>query len=272
EENLDKDISYDEAANIACCSTSYFQRMFTYGSGISLSEYIRRRKMTQAAFILQTSDAKILDIALLYGYTSPTAFNRAFQSVHGISPSQARKVGSTLNPYYPIAFSVQVLGGNSMPYRIEEKGPMRVVGVRTSLVEEMEENQKIAPIFWQNTMQSDVFKKILGLRNQEPEGILGLTTYERNNEMYYYIAVSTDKDIPKGMDEYTIPATTWVIFESHGPFKESVRNIYKHFLTQWLPFSGYTYTELPDIEVYPIPKNTPSNHTEVWIAIKKEEK
>ena len=68
ENNLDKEISYDEAARIACCSTTYFQRMFTYAAGISLSEYIRRRKMTQAAFDLQTTKCKVLDIALKYGY------------------------------------------------------------------------------------------------------------------------------------------------------------------------------------------------------------
>ena len=84
ENNLDNEISYDEAAEIACCSTFYFRRMFSYVAGISLSEYIRRRRMTQAAFELQKADIKVIDVALKYGYTSPTAFNRAFKSVHGI--------------------------------------------------------------------------------------------------------------------------------------------------------------------------------------------
>lgn len=83
---VDLDISYDEAAQIACCSPFYFQRLFSYVSGISLSEYIRRRRMTQAAFELQRTNAKVIDIALKYGYTSPTSFNRAFQSVHNIPP------------------------------------------------------------------------------------------------------------------------------------------------------------------------------------------
>lgn len=78
ENNLTGEISYEEAAKIACCSTYYFERMFTYVAGISLSEYIRRRKMTQAAFDLQTTDMKVLDAALKYGYASPTSFNRAF--------------------------------------------------------------------------------------------------------------------------------------------------------------------------------------------------
>lgn len=102
ENNLDSEISYDEAAQIACCSTYYFQRMFTYITGISLAEYIRRRRMTQAAFELQRTDKRVLEVALKYGYTSPTSFNRAFQNVHGISPIAAKDIGSTLNAYMDI--------------------------------------------------------------------------------------------------------------------------------------------------------------------------
>ena len=96
ENNLDGEISYDEAARIACCSPYYFQRVFSYVSGVSLAEYIRRRKMTQAAFDLQRTDSMVLDVALKYGYSSPTSFNRAFQKVHGIAPTAARTAGSIL--------------------------------------------------------------------------------------------------------------------------------------------------------------------------------
>ena len=62
EQNLDAEISYEEAARIACCSPYYFQRMFSYVAGISLSDYIRRRRMSQAAFDLQRCDARVLAI------------------------------------------------------------------------------------------------------------------------------------------------------------------------------------------------------------------
>ena len=115
EQNLADEISYERAAEIACCSTTYFQRMFSYVAGISLSDYIRRRRMTQAAFDLQHTEMKVIEIALKYGYTSPTAFNRAFQAVHGISPTAARSQGSLLNAYPPIKFSVTITGGSAMP-------------------------------------------------------------------------------------------------------------------------------------------------------------
>lgn len=271
ENNLAGEISYEEAAKIACCSTYYFQRMFTYVAGISLSEYIRHRRMTQAAFDLQTTDMKVLDVALKYGYTSPTSFNRAFQSVHGISPISAKTQGSVLNAYPPIKFSVKVTGGNVMSYRVEEKEATRIVGIRIPLTLDMEENKKLVPPFWSKAVKSSQFPEICNLSNQSPKGVLGVTACQSSDEIYYYIAAATDKPTPEEMFEYEIPAATWVIFESDGRFKESIQSIFKRFLTEWLPFSGYTYAELPDIEVYPISRERPQEgHSEVWIAVKKE--
>ena len=271
EDNLAEEISYEEAAKIACCSTYYFQRMFSYVAGISLSEYIRRRRMTQAAFELQPTGIKVLDVALKYGYTSPTSFNRAFQSVHGISPASAKSQGSVLNAYPPIKFSVKVTGGNVMSYRVEEKEAMRIVGIRIPLTLDMEENIKLVPPFWSKALRSSQFPEICNLSNQSPKGVLGATACQSSDEIYYYIAAATDKHTPDGMFEYEIPAATWVIFESDGHFIESIQSIFRRFLTEWLPFSGYTYAELPDIEVYPISKEKlQEGHSEVWIAVKKE--
>lgn len=273
ESNLDKDISIDAAAQIACCSAYYFQRVFTYVAGISLSEYIRRRRMSQAAFELQKSDKKVLDIALKYGYSSPTAFNRAFQSVRGITPVAAKNMGSVLNAYPPIRFSVKITGGTAMSYRITEKAAMRIVGIRIPLVADMEENQKVVPEFWKKALENNYLPKIIELTNQEPGGILGVTVYENPQEIFYYIAASTTEAIPKNMFEYEIPASTWVIFENDGRFKEDVQNVFKRFYTEWLPFSGYEYAGLPDLEVYPVMPGKPLNgHSEVWIGIKKEKK
>lgn len=273
ESNLDKDISIDAAAQIACCSAYYFQRVFTYVAGISLSEYIRRRRMSQAAFELQKSDKKVLDIALKYGYSSPTAFNRAFQSVHGITPVAAKNMGSVLNAYPPIRFSVKITGGTAMSYRITEKAAMRIVGIRIPLVANMEENQKVVPEFWKKALENNYLPKIIELTNQEPGGILGVTVYENPQEIFYYIAASTTEAIPQNMFEYEIPASTWVIFENDGRFKEDVQNVFKRFYTEWLPFSGYEYAGLPDLEVYPVMPGKPLNgHSEVWIGIKKEKK
>lgn len=84
EEHLTGEIDYEQLGRIACCSTYHYQRMFTYMAGITLAEYIRRRKMSLAAVDLQGGDKRIIDIAEKYGYRSPTAFNRAFRII-GVS-------------------------------------------------------------------------------------------------------------------------------------------------------------------------------------------
>lgn len=271
EAHLAQDISYDEAARIACCSTFYFQRIFSYVSGLSLSEYIRRRRMTQAAFELQRTDAKVIDIALKYGYHSPTSFNRAFQSVHHITPTAARSMGSRLNAYPPIRFSVQIAGGTSLKYRIEEKSSMRMVGIRIPLTTDMDENQKRIPLFWQTILSSGLFSELCSLSNQSPQGILGISVYEGPQNFFYYIAAASDAPAPAGMSALEIPAASWAVFENDGHFKEDVQSVFRRFYTEWLPFSGYEYAGLPDMEVYPICKKVPvSGHSEVWIALKKD--
>lgn len=271
ENNLDKEISYDKAARIACCSTYYFQRMFSYVADVSLSEYIRRRRMTQAAFELQRTDNKVIDVAFKYSYTSPTSFNRAFQNVHGITPAAAKNIGSTLNAYPAITFSVKVTGGSAMSYHIAEKEAMRIVGIRTPLVEDMEENQKNVPVFWNRTLRGKQLSRICQLSNKVLQGILGVSVYQNPDVFFYGIAAVTDKPVPEGMFEYEIPAATWVVFENDGHFKENVQSVFRRFYTEWLSFSGYEYAGLPDIEVYPICEGRPINgHSEVWIAVKKE--
>lgn len=271
EKNLDGEISYEMAARIACCSTYYFQRMFTYVAGITLAEYIRRRRMSQAAFELQRTEEKVVDIALKYGYTSPTSFNRAFQKVHGISPNQAKSQGCSLNVYPALQFSVTVTGGESMTYRMEEKEELRIVGIRTPMTEDMEENQRNIPVFWEKSLKSKYFQKICELSDQEPEGVLGVSVYKNPQDIFYYIAASTDHPVPDGMYECTIPAATWVVFKNDGRFKESVQSVFRRFYTDWLLVSGYEYAGLPDIEVYPFPSgSSAAGHSEVWIAVKKE--
>ncbi len=158
-----------------------------------------------------------------------------------------------------------------MQYRIEEKKPVRIVGIRVLLTEDMEENKKLVPPFWNEVLSTGQFQEVCRLSNQAPAGVLGVTAYQDVNEIYYYIAAATDQPVPAGMFEHVIPAATWVIFECDGRFKESIQSIFKRFLTEWLPFSGYTYAELPDIELYPISKeSSQEGHSEVWIAVKKE--
>ena len=119
--------------------------------------------MTRAAADLQKEGVRIIDIALKYGYDSPTAFNRAFQGIHGVSPSEARKSGAALKAYLPISFKVTIKGEAEMDYRIEKRDAFRIVGVKAHYALNVEENFAQIPIFWANTVQSGKLAQILGL-------------------------------------------------------------------------------------------------------------
>lgn len=271
EDNLEDEISYEKAAQISGCSVHYFQRIFTGVTGISLSEYIRRRRMTQAGLELQANQCKVIDVALKYGYTSPTAFNRAFQMIHGITPAAAKKSGSRLNAYPPIKFKVSVSGEEALRYRIEEKKAMRLIGITTPLVEDMTLNQINVPHFWQTVIDSDAYDKIHNLSKGEPSGIIGCSVYRHHDDFYYAIAAVSSQAVPEGMQEIIIPKATWVIFECCVPYKDSVQKIFQRFVSEWLPFSGYRYAMLPDLEIYPFYEDyEQSSVSEVWIAIEKE--
>ena len=128
EDHLTGTIEYDELAKMLCCSTYQFQRMFAFMNNVPLSEYIRRRKLSLAVADIQKGE-RVIDVALKYGYSSPTAFSRAFQCLHGITPSEARKKGTLLKTYPPISFKLTITGTEELTYRIEERSAFEVAGV-----------------------------------------------------------------------------------------------------------------------------------------------
>ena len=268
EEHLTDEIDYEQLGRIACCSPYHFQRMFTYMAGIPLSEYIRRRKMSLAAVDLQGSDMKIVDVAEKYGYHSPTAFNRAFQSVHGIAPSAVKSEGVPVKSYPPVSFKITVKGAEEMNYRIETKDSFRIVGVSVPLHKDIEQNFAVIPSKWQEVSENGTLQKLAGMMNMPPMGVLGVSTCNDSEEWRYYIAVASSKE-SDGFEMYTVPAATWAVFPGEG-INESIQELERRIVTEWLPASGYEYGDGPDVEVYinPDPQNA---KYEVLIPVVKKQ-
>ena len=91
DENLENTINYEPLAKILGVNTYTMQRIFTMLAGIPLSEYIRKRRLSNAGFDLYTGKFKVIDIALKYQYDNATSFSRAFEKYHNIKPSQVNK-------------------------------------------------------------------------------------------------------------------------------------------------------------------------------------
>ncbi len=270
EKRLAEELSYEEIAKRACCSAYHFQRMFTYMAGVPLAEYIRRRRMSLAAAELSAGE-KVIDVALKYGYASPTAFNRAFQAIHGIAPSGAKKEGVSLKSYPPLRFQVIVKGVEEMNYRLEEKKAFRIMGISAPLSREVEENFAVVPQMWGRAAAEGLPGRLVTLMDSQPAGILGVSACGDEEQWRYFIAVATTAPLEDGLEEYTVPAATWAVFPGEGT-NRSIQELERRIVTEWLPSSGYEYANAPDIEVY-LNADPQNARYEVWIPVtKKKEK
>ena len=250
EEHLSDEIDYEQAAKIACCSVFHFQRMFSYIANVPLSEYIRLRRMAMAAVDLQSGEEKVIDVAIKYGYDSPTAFTRTFSNVHGITPSQAKADGVTLKAYPPVSFKITIKGAAEMNYRIEKKNAFRIIGVAEPLAQDIEKNFEVVPKMWQKISMDGTLKQIVDMMDKEPMGVLGVSVCNEKEDWRYFIAVASDQPLEESFEEYTVPAATWAIFSGEGTMPGSIQELEKRIVTEWLPTSGYEYAKAPDIELY----------------------
>jgi AraC family transcriptional regulator len=269
EDNLSNEIRLDTAARIACCNTYHFQRMFAYMTGIPLSEYIRRRKMSLAAEELRSDNSKVIDVSVKYGYDSPTAFNRAFRSIHGIAPSQAKEAAVSLKAYPPISISLSIKGDNALNYRIEQRDAFRIIGISMPLHKEIEKNFETVPRMWGEAAANGTIQRLAGKMDGSPMGLLGISFCNEDEDWRYYIAVASGCSAADGFEERQVPASVWAIFEGEGS-STSIQELEKRIVIEWLPTSGYEYNNAPDIEVYinPDPQNA---RYEVWIPVKRKE-
>ena len=175
EEHLTEEIDYSEVSKIAYCSEYHFKRMFSFLAGISLSEYIRRRRLTLAALDLKDRDLRIIDVAVKYGYNSADSFSRAFHSLHGFLPSEARCENTHLKAYPRMTFQLSIKGGCEMNYRIVEKGPFKLVGFKKRVpIIFKGVNPEIAKMT--ELLTTDVIKQLKAISNVEPTGIISAST------------------------------------------------------------------------------------------------
>ncbi len=276
ENNLTNEIDFKEVARLALCSEYHFKRMFSFLAGISLSDYIRCRRLTLAAFELKNSNVKVIDVAIKYGYNSPDSFSRAFQNLHGITPSEARNSNHSLKAYSPMTFQLSVQGGNEMNYRIEEKEPFRIIGIQKRVpIIFNGVNEEIASM-WKSLNPGSI-QTLKILSNIEPNGIISASTnfsegrMEEKGELDHYIGVATTKDCPEQFTQLEVAASTWAIFEAVGPFPDALQNVWGRIYSEWFPSSNYELAEGPEIlwneskEV-----SSPNFRSEIWVPVLKK--
>ncbi len=275
EEHLTEDIDYSQISKIACCSEYHFKRMFSFLSGIGLSEYIRRRRLTLAALDLKDKSLRIIDVAVKYGYDSADSFSRAFHSMHGILPSEVRNSNIQLKAYPKMTFQLSIKGGCEMYYRIVEKGPFKIVGFKKRVpIIFNGVNPEIAKMT--ELLTPEVIKKLKALSNVEPTGIISASAnfsegrMEEKGELDHYIGVATSSDETAEFDVLQVEDSTWAVFESIGPYPETLQNVWGRIYSEWFPASGYEAVPGPEILWNESQDTKDSNYrSEIWIPVRK---
>ena len=276
EENLTDELDYSQISKIAFCSEYHFKRMFSFLAGISLSEYIRRRRLTLAAIELKNKNLRIIDIAVKYGYISADSFSRAFQNLHGILPSEARKEDAQIKAYPKMTFQLSIKGGNEMNYKIVEKQSFKIVGFkkRVSMVFKGI-NPEIADMT--SLLTSEIIKQLKSISNVEPLGIISASTnfseerMEGKGELDHYIGVASISDDTASFDVLEVNSGTWAVFEAIGPFPETLQDVWGRIYSEWFPSSGYETVIGPEILWNENPDTgNPKYKSQIWIPVRKK--
>lgn len=275
ENNLTEELDYTVIASKAFTSPFYFQRVFGVLCNCTLGEYIRNRRLTLAGSDLSSSDAKVIDVALKYGYDSPESFSRAFTRFHGISPSYAKMYGSKLKSFSRISVKLILDGGNIMNYRIEKKDKIDIIVKKKIFTNNIEQNNEQLPQYWddcRNDNTLDILSKYATESGVFGDALIGICVEDTKKKEVTY-AIGTEYNGTAITDELNveqIPSCTWAIFESIGPIPAAFQNLLYRVYSEFFPTSEYHSCGNLDIQVYPNGDMQSSQYKcELWIPVEK---
>lgn len=274
EEHITEPTDYTRAAKEACSSPFNFQRVFALLCGYTLGDYVRMRRLTLAGEELLSTDAKVIDVALKYGYDSPESFSRAFTRFHGVSPSAVRK-GAAIRSFSRICVKLILTGGSIMEYRIEKKQAAKIICRRREFTKPGDDytNREI-PEFWNECGRDGSIQKLCGYIKDSAQfkGLLGVcfSTEMTDSGFPYGIGAEYDGESdPQDFEIVEIPAYTYAVFTVRGKMPDAFRETYRKICTEFFPQSGYEYGNGVEIEVYPSADvQNPDYTCEIWIAVK----
>lgn len=275
EQHLTEEISLEEISRYAGVSDYHFRKIFYYLSGMTLSEYIRNRRLSEANKDLLNKES-VTDVAYKYGYESIDGFTRAFKAWSGFLPSEVAKTG--VSKMFPkLSFYIDVKGGQSMDYKIVEMPAFKFAGVSKRVPMQFEGvNQAIVDLA--NSITQEQREAMHALQNIEPREIVNVS-YEHDyqfmkdeGELTHLIGVLTTEDeVSDLLDVLEVPAYTWAVFPNEGPFPETLQQTYARIYSEWLPASDYEVIQAPVFSFTKFNEDQPGDaYSEVWMPVRKK--
>jgi AraC family transcriptional regulator len=227
EEHLRDELSLERISEYAGVSDYHFRKVFFYLSGLTLSEYIKNRKMSEANQDLLNGE-KVTDVAYKYGYQSIDGFARAFKKWSGFLPSEVMKKG--LSKSFPkLSFIISVKGGVAMEFRIEEKAAFNLVGVSKRVPMQFEGiNMEIVKLA--ESISEEQKEEMHALQNMEPYEVVNASYdadfnfMKEEGYLTHMIGILTTEDqVSEGLEKVPVEAGTWAVFPNEGPFPSTLQ-------------------------------------------------
>lgn len=281
EERILDDITYADVASGVGLSGYDFHRMFSFVTGMTATEYIRRRRLTLAALDLQSSGISVIDAAFKYGYESPESFSKAFSRFHGSTPRQAKRKGARLCLFNPLAIKITFEGGSMMDYRIEHKEGQRFLAMVKAFPNEAggNENYSSIPDFWTECGKSGRLWAMQRLRAEGKRDLYGLCAPLKENQTHfnYGIGILLDEGTDKAESQrllkegFTIWETApadYAVFKCFGSDGACIGETWSKFFKEFSPQTGWTQTDDTDYEIY-FDHGEDGLFCELWIPVKK---
>lgn len=274
EDRLDQQVDVAELARLAATSEYHLRRMFSALAGMPLSEYVRRRRLTVAGAEVLTDQESLLDIAVRYGYGSGEAFARAFRTMHGIGPGEARRTGAALVSQPRLAFRLTVEGSSSMRYRVVDRPDFTVVGLKAR-VPLVHSGPNQAIIDFVRGIDPHLSERLEKLSDQDPRGIVAVCddldpSRAEGTELDYYHGVVTSAEAPEGTTALPVPAGTWAVFTTSGPAPEAIQELWRDVYTQWFPSNPYRTRPGPEILRTRLSADGTEAEAELWLPVERE--
>ena len=281
EEHILEDISYADAARNVHMSSYNFHRTFSFVTGMTANEYIRKRRLTLAAIELQTTNLSVIDAAYKYGYESPESFSKAFSRFHGSTPKQAKHKSAKLHLFNPLVIKIMVEGGSIMDYKIEHKEGQQFLALVKSFPNEIinDDNDQSIPDFWTECFEKDLIGPMKQLRTEGKRDLYGLCSPVKDNGTHfnYGIGILIDEDTDHTKLEhfvnngYTIWKTApadYAVFKCFGPDGDCLGETWSKFFKEFVPQTGYAQTDDTDFEIYFEPGEN-NLFCELWVPVRQ---
>lgn len=274
EDQLEDEIDIDQLAQVAATSTCHLRRMFSSLAGMSLSTYVRRRRMTLAAADMRAGEAGLLEIAVRFGYGSTEAFGRAFREVHGVTPGEARDRRVALVTQPRLRFRLTIEGDTALRHRIIDKEAFTIVG-RKATVPLIYEGVNPHITNFVASLPDTIHTQIKKLSDQDPSGILAVTYVHdpdrpEGSAVDYYHAVATSQPAPDDLDHLDLPAATWAVFEVSGPFPDTLQQLWADTAAVWFPSNPYRSVHAPDLLSIELSEDQTAADCQLWIQVEPD--